>query len=64
MSTVRQNIEKMNEINALKAELATHDYIGVKIAMGVASREEYAEEIACTETLRQRINELESEVQE
>ena len=47
---------------ALKNELAAYDYIGVKLAMGVATREEYAEEIAHTETLRQRIRALESEV--
>lgn len=45
-----------------KNELAAYDYIGTKIAMGVATREEYAEEIAHTETLRQRIRALESEV--
>lgn len=50
------------QIQALKNELAAYDYIGVKLAMGVATREEYAEEIAHTETLRQRIRTLESEV--
>lgn len=50
------------QIQALKNELAAYDYIGVKLAMGVATREEYAEEIAHTETLRQRIRALESEV--
>ena len=50
------------QIEQLKAELARYDYIGTKIAMGVATREEYAAEIAHTELLRQRIRALESEV--
>ncbi len=48
-----------DQINALKSELATYDYIGIKIAMGVATQEEYADKIAYTQELRQRINELE-----
>lgn len=50
------------QIQALKNELAAYDYIGVKLAMGVATKEEYAEEIAHTEVLRQQIRVLESEV--
>lgn len=50
------------QIQALKDELARYDYIGTKLAMGVATREEYAAEIAHTEVLRQRIRALESEV--
>ena len=50
------------QIEQLKAELARYDYIGTKIAMGVATREEYADEIAHTEELRQQIRALESEV--
>ena len=34
----------------------------MKIAMGVATREEYAEQIAETERLRTEINELENEL--
>ena len=52
------------QIDEKKQELQTYDYIGVKIAMGVATREEYAEQIAYTEQLRREINELESEVEE
>ena len=48
------------QINSLKEELLKYDYIGVKIAMGVASREEYAEQIAYTETIREQIRELEN----
>lgn len=47
------------KLKALKDELATYDYIGVKISMGVATREEYADKIAYTETLREQIRELE-----
>lgn len=50
------------QIEQLKAELARYDYIGTKLAMGVATREEYAAEIAHTEVLRQQIRVLESEV--
>ena len=50
------------QINERKAKLAEYDYIGVKIAMGVATREEYAEQIAETERLRTEINELENEL--
>ena len=50
------------QIEQLKVELARYDYIGVKLAMGVATKEEYAEEIAHTEVLRQQIRVLESEV--
>lgn len=47
------------EIQMLKQELANYDYIGVKIAMGVATKEEYQEQIAHTEKLRAKIRELE-----
>lgn len=47
------------EIQALKQELATYDYIGVKIAMGVATIDDYKEQIAYTEELRAKIRELE-----
>lgn len=52
------------QIDEKKQELQTYDYIGVKIAMGVATKEEYANQIAYTEQLRREINELESEVEE
>ena len=49
------------QIEKLKEELARYDYIGTKLAMGVATRKEYAEEIAHTEKLRQQIRVLEGE---
>lgn len=48
------------QINVLKRELEKYDYIGVKIAMGVATKKEYAEQIAYTETIREQIRELEN----
>ena len=50
------------EIQALKQELANYDYIGVKIAMGVATVEEYQKQIAYTESLRTKIRKLEDKV--
>ena len=47
------------EIQMLKQELANYDYIGVKIAMGVATIDDYKEQIAHTEELREKIRELE-----
>lgn len=47
------------EIQALKQELANYDYIGVKIAMGVATINDYKEQIAYTEELRAKVRELE-----
>lgn len=51
----------MLEIQKIKEELKTYDYIGVKIAMGVSTKEEYAEQIAYTETLREQIRKLENQ---
>ena len=51
------------QISALKRELEKYDYIGVKIAMGVATKEEYADEIAYTEEIRKQIRQLESEIE-
>ena len=50
------------QIVTLKQELATYDYIGVKISMGVSTREEYADKIAYTETLREKIRDLENKL--
>ena len=53
---------KEQEIARLKAELTQYDYIGTKIAMGVATKEDYADEIAHTEEIRKQIRILEGEV--
>ena len=47
------------EIQMLKQELANYDYIGVKIAMGVATIDDYKEQIAYSEELRAKIREWE-----
>lgn len=51
---------KEDEIARLKFELTKYDYIGTKLAMGVATKEEYAEQIAYTETIREQIRQLET----
>lgn len=53
---------KEQEITRLKTELTQYDYIGTKIAMGVATKEDYADEIAHTEEIRKQIRILEGEV--
>ena len=60
MILAESKIANEKRINSLKQELATYDYIGVKLAMGVATKKEYAEEIAYTEKLREQIRELEN----
>ena len=51
------------QIATFKQELATYDYIGVKISMGVSTKEEYADKIAYTEVLREKIRDLESKLE-
>lgn len=53
-------VDVKEEVYKLKEELKSYDYIGTKIAMGVATKEQYAEQIAYTEKLRERIRELEN----
>lgn len=65
---------KQSEINQLineqqtiildrEAKLSSKDYIGVKIAMGVAAVEDYTTEIAQTETWRQAIRDANAEIE-
>lgn len=42
-----------------KEELASLDYIGIKIAEGAATREDYKKELEHKENLRQKIRECE-----
>jgi hypothetical protein len=51
------------EIQMLKQELANYDYIGVKIAMGVATADDYKDKIAYTEELRKQIRTLEEQIE-
>ena len=50
------------QILTLKQELSQYDYIGTKLAMGVATKEDYADKIAHTEEIRKQIRILEGEV--
>ena len=52
----RERIEA--EIRGLDQLMREHDYIGIKIAMGRATREEYAAEIAQSEEWARRKSEL------
>lgn len=54
----REQIE--TEIRAVDQLMKANDYIGTKIAMGRATKEEYAKEIAESEKLAERKNELEA----
>lgn len=54
----RERIEE--EIRGIDQILKKNDYIGIKIAMGRATKEEYAEEIAKSEEMAKRKNELEA----
>ena len=48
------------EIAECKQMLAQTDYVALKIAEGVACKEEYADILAKREAIRRRINELEN----
>ena len=50
--------EIRRQIESVYMEIKSYDYIGVKIATGVATIEEYADKIAYVETLREKIREL------
>ena len=54
----REQIEA--EIRAVDQLMKANDYIGTKIAMGRVTKEEYAKEIAESEKLAERKNELEA----
>lgn len=56
-----KNIE--TEIASLQSWLSSHDYIGIKIATGRATADEYASEIAEMKAKADRINELEKELE-
>lgn len=56
--TWEEQEEIRRQVDSLYMEIKSYDYIGVKIATGVSTIEEYAEEIAYVETLREKIREL------
>ena len=51
---------KEEQVQALKAQLASTDYVAIKIAEGVATKEEYADVLAKRAELRKQINDLEN----
>lgn len=57
----KNNLE--NEKSALNGKLRSMDYIGVKIATGRATVEEYAEQIEKMKSYAQRINEIDKELE-
>lgn len=55
--------EKLNmELDLAKKEIAKYDYIGIKIATGVATIEDYQEEITYMESIRKVINEIQQDI--
>lgn len=54
--------QKQTEIAELKQQLADTDYKAIKYAEGQITEEEYSETKEQRQTLRDRINELESEM--
>ena len=54
----KQNL--LNEKAELEAWLSAHDYIGVKIATGRATIDDYADEIAIMTEKAERINEIDA----
>lgn len=57
-------IQIAEQLNDAQNEIAKYDYIGVKIAMGVATIEDYAEEIEYTESIRAVIRDIQRELKE
>lgn len=60
--TWEEQQEILRKLESLYLEIKSYDYIGTKIATGVATIEEYAEQIAHMEELRTQIRELEAKI--
>ena len=58
----KQARENRLKIAEYKHNLAVTDYIAIKIAEGVATKEEYSEQIAQRAIWRTKINELEVDI--
>lgn len=54
--------KKLKRIEELRHKLKDLDYIGIKIATGRATREEYASEIILMQTYADEINHLQNEL--
>ena len=60
--TWEERQEILRKLESLYLEIKSYDYIGTKIATGVATIEDYAEQIAHMEELRTQIRELEAKI--
>lgn len=54
----------LRELDSLYLEIRRYDYIGIKIATGVSTIEEYADKLEYVQTLRDKINELKAKLPE
>lgn len=61
--TWEEQQEILQKLDSLYLEIKRYDYIGIKIATGVATIEDYAEQIAHMEELRTQIRELEAKIE-
>lgn len=61
--TWEERQEILQKLDSLYLEIKRYDYIGIKIATGVATIEDYAEQIAHMEELRKQIRELEEKIE-
>ena len=52
----------IRELDSLYLEIRRYDYIGIKIATGVATIEEYSDKLEYVQTLRDKINELKAKL--
>jgi hypothetical protein len=60
--TWEEQQEILRKLESLYLEIKSYDYIGIKIATGVATIEDYAEQITHMEELRKQIRELEAKI--
>lgn len=60
--TWEEQQEILQKLDSLYLEIKRYDYIGIKIATGVSTIEDYAEQIAHMEELRTQIRELEEKI--
>ena len=60
--TWEERQEILHKLESLYLKIKSYDYIGTKIATGVATIEDYAEQIAHMEELRTQIRELEAKI--
>lgn len=61
--TWEEQQEILQKLDSLYLEIKSYDYIGIKIATGVSTIEDYAEQIAHMEELRTQIRELEEKIE-